>query len=376
MEMILLFLSASWSMLVVMAPYLLLGFFFAGLLSVVISAEWAERHLGRRGMGQVLKAGIFGVPLPLCSCGVLPVAASLRRHGAGRGAVTAFLLSTPQTGVDSIALTWVLLGPFLALLRPVAAFFSGVLGGGLVEFFDHEEGKATAEGAAHKSCCGAKTGEVPEGQDGTAPSGSCCSRESPRSRLLRALEHAFVVLPRDLGRALVIGILLSGLISAFLRPEMLHSAGLDGWTAYLTALVIGIPLYVCATASTPIAASLIAAGLSPGAALVFLISGPATNFASLATLLKILGRRAVALYLLTVVLTSLGTGLLVDFLLGFAPKALKVTVPLIEAGPESRHFGFGEFSAVVLLLMLIPALLPFSGHRDSPSREAGGNCCG
>jgi len=370
MEILLLVLSASWDMLVVMAPYLLLGFFFAGLLSVVISAELVEDHLGRGGMGQVLKAGLFGVPLPLCSCGVLPVAASLRRHGADRGAVTAFLLSTPQTGVDSIALTWVLLGPFLAFLRPVAAFFSGVLGGGLVELFDHRKDEAKSTGTEKGNCCCKQTGKVPAEQTDLSSSESCCNvQETPGSRLLRALRHAFVVLPRDLGRALVVGILLSGLISAFVRPEMLRNAGLEGWTAYLTALLIGIPLYVCATASTPIAASLIAAGLSPGAALVFLISGPATNFASLATLLKILGRRAVGLYLLTVVLTSLGTGLLIDVLLKFFPAALNMAVPLQGHSGGGRLLG--ETAAVLLLLMLVPSFFPQSGNAV----QDGESCC-
>ena len=143
-----------------MAPYLLLGFVVAGLLSVVVSPEWVERHLGGNGFGEVVKASLFGVPLPLCSCGVIPVAASLRRHGASKGATTAFLLSTPQTGVDSIAVTWGLLGPFLAVVRPVAAFITGIFGGGLVQAFNGENGAESSEGseeiqgaACSSACC-------------------------------------------------------------------------------------------------------------------------------------------------------------------------------------------------------------------------------
>ena len=135
-------LVASWSVLAEMSPYLLFGFFVAGVLSVFISADWVEHHLGGRGLGQVFKASLFGVPLPLCSCGVLPVAASLRRQGASRGATTAFMLSTPQTGVDSIAVTYGLLGPFVAVVRPLAAFVTGLVGGtmvhGLAEGDTHE----------------------------------------------------------------------------------------------------------------------------------------------------------------------------------------------------------------------------------------------
>ncbi len=148
MDWVLTFAAASWSVFGAMAPYLLLGFVVAGVLSVVISPEWVERHLGGRGLAQVFKASLFGVPLPLCSCGVIPVAASLRQHGASKGATTAFLLSTPQTGVDSIAVTYALLGPFLAVVRPVAALVTGVFGGGLVQAFDRDGEPAPANPAA------------------------------------------------------------------------------------------------------------------------------------------------------------------------------------------------------------------------------------
>ena len=148
MELVQSILVASWSMLVEMAPYLLLGFTVAGLLSVLISPRLVERHLGNRGLGQVFKASLFGVPLPLCSCGVIPVGASLRQHGAGKGATTAFMLSTPQTGVDSIAVTYALLGPFLAVVRPIAALLTGFLGGSLVYAFDRNDDDEPVDGAS------------------------------------------------------------------------------------------------------------------------------------------------------------------------------------------------------------------------------------
>ncbi len=353
MEWILTFVAASWSVFGAMAPYLLLGFLVAGFLSVVISPEWVERHLGGNGLGQVFKASLFGVPLPLCSCGVIPVAASLRRHGAGKGATTAFLLSTPQTGVDSIAVTYALLGPFLAVVRPLAAFVTGIFGGSLVQAFNDDDeviDEPTVEAAA-ASCCSA---------DG-------CDQKTPdRPKIVEALHYGLVILPRDIGRALVFGIVVSGLIATVVAPKALESALGGGLWPMLAAMAVGIPLYVCATASTPIALALIHAGLSPGAALVFLISGPATNSAALTTLWKILGRRAAILYLVTVAVASLATGLAVDGLIGAGALPSSALVPAASAmaveGAHVHHDAAGSWfetaSAVALLLVLVNALRP------------------
>ena len=353
MEWMLTFVAASWSVFGAMAPYLLLGFLVAGFLSVVISPEWVERHLGGNGLGQVFKASLFGVPLPLCSCGVIPVAASLRRHGAGKGATTAFLLSTPQTGVDSIAVTYALLGPFLAVVRPLAAFVTGLFGGSLVQAFNDDDeviDEPTVEAAA-ASCCSA---------DG-------CDQKTPdRPKIVEALHYGLVILPRDIGRALVFGIVVSGLIATVVAPKALESALGGGLWPMLAAMAVGIPLYVCATASTPIALALIHAGLSPGAALVFLISGPATNSAALTTLWKILGRRAAILYLVTVAVASLATGLAVDGLIGAGALPSSALVPAASAmaveGAHVHHDAAGSWfetaSAVALLLVLVNALRP------------------
>ncbi|MCK5378782.1 MAG: SO_0444 family Cu/Zn efflux transporter [Acidobacteria bacterium] len=345
--------AASWSLLGEMAPYLLFGFLVAGLLSVFVSPEWVEQHLGRKGFAQVAKASLFGVPLPLCSCGVLPVAASLRRHGAGKGATTAFLLSTPQTGVDSIAVTWALLGPVVAVIRPLAAFITGIAGGMVVQAVEPDEGPQI----------------LPE-QDGECAD-SCCSSEGEEHPLLKALRYGFVTLPRDIGRALFVGLLLSGVIAAFLGPDHVKAVFGGGILPYVVAMAVGIPLYVCATASTPIAASLIGAGLSPGAALVFLISGPATNVASVTTLLRVLGRRVVAVYLATVVVGSLATGLVVDFLLGGwvltgMPAAAIETAHRHGDGTMAMGWGFKEICAIVLLAVLAGAMWP---RRSQASEE-------
>jgi uncharacterized membrane protein YraQ (UPF0718 family)/copper chaperone CopZ len=348
-DFLLSFVASAWWVLAEMAPYLLLGFFFAGLLSVVISAEWVERHLGGAGLGQVFKASLFGVPLPLCSCGVLPVAASLRRQGASRGATTAFLLSTPQTGVDSIAVTYALLGPFLAVLRPVAALITGFVGGGLVHGLAERNGpggEAVVDGAA----CAAD---------------DCCDDEQPSS-FLEGMHYGFVTLPRDIGRALLAGIAISGVIGALVEPAALEGMLGGGLLPMLAAMAVGIPLYVCATASTPIALSLIFAGLSPGAALVFLISGPATNSAALTTLWRVLGRRTTVIYLVTVAVCALATGLAVDAIIatGLVPGSAVIT-PVDAATVAAHHehgeaVGFGwwlrQASAVGLLGLVAAAL--------------------
>ena len=365
MELILTFVAASWSVFGAMAPYLLLGFVVAGLLSAVISPEWVERHLGGSGPGQVVKASLFGVPLPLCSCGVIPVAASLHRHGAGKGATTAFLLSTPQTGVDSIAVTYALLGPFLAVVRPVAAFITGIFGGSLVQAFDGdgEEVQEAEIEAPGDSCCAS------DGCDDTNSRGD-------RPRLLEALHYGLVTLPRDIGKALIFGVVISGLIATVVAPQALESYLGGGVWPMIAAMAIGIPLYVCATASTPIALGLIHAGLSPGAALVFLISGPATNSAALTTLWKVLGRRAAILYLVTVAVASLATGFAVDGLIGAGWLPESALVPAASAvqgaSGHAQHIEVGgglswfeTVSAVALLLVLLNALRP----RRQPSED-------
>jgi hypothetical protein len=360
MDLLLTFSAASWSVFVAMAPYLLLGFAVAGVLSVIISPAWVERHLGGKGIGQVFKASLFGVPLPLCSCGVIPVGASLRRHGASKGATTAFLLSTPQTGVDSIAVTYGLLGPFLAVVRPVAALITGVFGGGLVQAFDDGEKRTPSE--------------MGEDEQPSCSSGGCDAPTKARPKILEALHYGLVILPRDIGKALIYGVLISGVIAAFVEPQALESSLGGGLLPMLAAMAIGIPLYVCATASTPIALGLIHAGLSPGAALVFLISGPATNSAALTTLWKVLGRRAALIYLLTVAVASLATGLAVDGLIGAGAIPASALVPAADAMTHAAaHEGHGEggmvsllerASAWVLLVVLINALRPRSTIRE------------
>jgi uncharacterized protein len=311
-----------------MSPYLLFGFLVAGLISIFISARWVERHLGGHGFLPILKASLFGVPLPLCSCGVIPVSMGLRQHGASKGATIAFLLSTPQTGVDSIFVTYSLLGPIFAIIRPVAALITGLVGGILVDWFGY---KRTSEPTEHKEC-----------------DGSCC-QASPTfgRRVINGMRYGFVVLPRDIGKSMLIGLVLAAIITAFVPDRFFAERLGSGIGAMLLMMLVGIPLYVCATASVPIAAAMILKGLSPGAALVFLMTGPATNAAGLATVWQTLGSRTTLLYLLSIVVCALAFGLVVDAF------ALRVTVAVTEHHDhEMGPTVLGGISAVLLFLLL------------------------
>jgi len=333
-----------------MSPYLLFGFFAAGLLSVLISTRHVERHLGGHGFWPVLKAALLGIPLPLCSCSVLPVTASLRKHGAGRGGATAFLISTPQTGVDSILVTYSLLGPVFAIFKPAAALVSGMVGGVAVDALE-PHGEADDQ-------------EIEDCQD------ACCSEDQAgRSKLSRAMRYGFIELPRDIGVALIIGILVAGAIAIFV-PEQFFVGVRQGTVAILVMMALGIPVYVCSTASVPIAAALMMRGVSPGAALAFLMTGPATNAAGIATVWRIMGRRTALIYLGAVAATAFASGLLLDAL--WNPEAAEVA----HAGHAFLPPPVKWASGIVLLVVLSYAILRRGPeeHADH-DYEDGTSCC-
>jgi uncharacterized membrane protein YraQ (UPF0718 family) len=360
-----------------MSPYLLFGFLVAGLLSVFVSQKMVERHLGGRGFLPVLKATIFGIPLPLCSCGVIPVAMSLHKHGASKGSTISFLLSTPQTGVDSILVTYSLLGPVFAVFRPLAALVTGLVGGILVNLFGQEPGdgrRTTENGGLRMADGGQRTengaalnpqsaimsppaltgGRNPQSE---AASEHCCCHHavSPGRKLLNGLKYGFVSLPRDIGKPLLLGLVVAALISTVVPDDFFAARLGRGLPAMLVMMLIGIPMYVCASASVPVAAALILKGLSPGAALVFLITGPGSNAAGLATIWKTLGRRTAILYLLTVAGCALASGVVLDAI-----------IQSIDIGVASHMHHMGpsivqHLSAVVLSAVLGYAFL--TGRR-------------
>ncbi len=275
-----------------MSPYLLLGFLIAGLLHSFVPRGLYTRLLAGNDMRAVVLAALFGVPLPLCSCGVIPTAMSMRREGASHAATVSFLIATPQTGVDSILATASLLGIPFAILRPLTALVTALFGGGLVAMFSR-------------------------GED-TAPSSTTTERALPHgfvARLAEALRYGFVEMMQDIGRWLVVGLVLAGLITIFV-PDNFFALWSDRPVLnMLLVLAISAPMYLCATGSIPIAAALMLKGLSPGAAFVLLMAGPATNMAAMLVIGKVLGRRTLMLYLAAIIAGAVGCGIAIDTLM-------------------------------------------------------------
>jgi len=303
------FVENLWHILLELSPWLLLGMVIAGVLHVFLPEGFILKHMGGRKFADVFKAVAIGVPMPLCSCGVIPAALGLKKEGASDGASVGFLISTPQTGVDSILVSATFLGWPFAIFKVFAALLSGLVGGVLVNLFDKSPA-AAAQTHSEKACCHASHAEHPIPQ-------------SPRTfRLKDVLHFALIDLLKDIYRWLLIGILLAALISTLLPENSLKDIPwTQGLPGMLMMLAISIPMYICTTASAPLAASLVAAGMSPGAALVLLMAGPVTNIATLGAILRTFGKNVFAIYLLTVVVLSLLLGGLFNFLLADLPAA-------------------------------------------------------
>ncbi len=300
----------SWRLLREASIYVLFGLLVAGMLRVFINPGAVAHHLGRGRFVSVFKAALLGIPIPLCSCGVLPAAASLKKQGANNGATIAFLISTPESGVDSIALTYALLDPLMTIARPVAAFATAAAAGLSENLFGQE---------------GVDNRVIP---DLSCPVDGCCdglecppevhNTHHPLSEKLRSgFGFALHELWNDIALWFLMGLLLAGLIATLIPAEIMTRYLGGGLPAMLIMLAAGIPMYICATASTPIAAALILKGVSPGAALVFLLAGPATNITSLTVLWGILGKRATAIYLAAIAMLAVASGLVLDRIYSF-----------------------------------------------------------
>ena len=358
-----------WVLVCEMAPYLLLGFLLAGLMHEFVPKSLSQRYLSGRSMKSVLWAALFGVPLPLCSCGVIPTAMGLRREGAGKGATIAFLIATPQTGVDSIVATYSLMGLPFALIRPLVAMVTAVMGGWLVNATDneilavrspqkHEEehhgcccGEPHEEEHSHDCCCGKHHEEK--------HSHGCCCGEHKRNiwhRLWDAMTYAFVEMMGDIGKWLLVGLAVAGIITALVPDTWFAVFQGNSLLSILFVLLLSIPMYLCATGSIPIAVALMLKGLTPGAALVLLMAGPASNAASIVVIRKELGWRTLLVYLGSIVLGAVVFGLAIDLLLPEAwfTQALHLTDHGCEEGPGL----FSIVSTLVLALLLLNAFSP------------------
>lgn len=279
-----------------MAPYLLLGFLLAGLMHAFVPQNLYRRYLGGNSFRSVLNAALLGIPLPLCSCGVIPTAMSLRKEGASKGATVSFLISTPQTGVDSIIATYSLIGLPFALLRPLAALVTSLFGGCLVNRFDDKDVCSTSRAAPSESVDGGV-------------------RVSFRQRLQSAFRYAFVEMMQDIGKWLLLGLVVAGLITVFVPDSFFALFADKPLLSMLLVLAFAVPMYLCATGSIPIAVALMLKGLSPGTALVLLMAGPAVNVASMLVISKVMGKKTLLFYLLSIVSGAIAFGLAIDYLL-------------------------------------------------------------
>lgn len=326
----------TWQIFTDAAPYVIFGFLAAGLIKGIIPEEAVVRHLGGRSTSAVLKASLFGIPLPLCSCGVIPAAIGLRKQGAGRGASAAFLVSTPESGVDSIAITWALLDPVMTIVRPVAAFITGTLTGILINLLPEETTEIDAEQNARgcdSTCCG-----------------TASAANAPLTRRMAdGVHYAFGELLKDIGSWLLLGVAIAGLVATLVPDNFFAVLFEQQALSLLLMLLVGIPLYMCASASTPIAAALVLKGLSPGAALVFLLAGPATNAATLTVVARFWGKQATAVYLGVIACCSLLLGWMVNAFYAWADLDIRRWV----TPAQGQAAGFWNNLAAVVLLALI-----------------------
>ena len=345
-DYMLLFLREMWVLCLVMAPYLLLGMLVSGLISIFIDSSFIFKHIGQKNAGSVLKSTLFGIPLPLCSCGVIPVAATLRESGASKGATVSFLVSTPQTGVDSIFLTYGMLGPVIALFRPLAALASGFFSGIVINNFDHDMHHHLSE-------------------SDNAPK----TKESLDKRIISGVEYGFLTLPADIVIPLTQGLVVAAAIAILIPPQFIaeHFSS-SNLIQYTMMLAVSLPIYVCATASIPIAVVLMAKGITPGAAFIFLMAGPATNASSIAVIKNILGKRTLYHYLVLIAFTAISFGYILD-------NFLTITLP--DMSSHTHHHVMDDFGSIILsvifLVILVNAYFYRSKSESTDSKDIENN---
>ena len=330
MELLIQFLNALISLAREMAPYLLLGFIVAGILHVYVPEGAFNKWFGNKNLKSVVYAALMGIPLPLCSCGVIPTGISIYKEGASKGATVSFLISTPQTGVDSIMVTYSLLGFPFALARPFIALVTGVLGGWVVNKTDDDESTIKKNESNHAD---------------KAPS---MKREHS---LKRIWSYAFDEFLGDIADWLLIGLLLAGVISVIIPEDFFKSVYLKNeLSSMLIVLVASIPFYVCATGSVPIAAALLMKGLNPGAVLVFLMAGPATNMATMTVISKTLGKKTLIIYIGSLVVGSIVFGLLINHLF---PKSFFNAISVSNGHHAGSIWIWVEWISVLFLSLIL-----------------------
>lgn len=362
-----------------MSPYILLGFLLAGLMHAFISPALYHRYLGGNSFRSVIYATLLGIPLPLCSCGVIPTAMSLHKEGASKGATISFLIATPQTGVDSIIATYSLMGLPFALLRPIAALITALLGGTVTNLWSQEKKKSTAvhtcchchehneDNCADDDHCQCNSNE--KGDEHCGCGCGCHEEKVPANlwqKLGKALHYAFVEMMGDIGKWLLVGLLVAGLITVFVPASFFSMFTDKPLLSMLLVLICAMPMYLCATGSIPIAVALMLKGLSPGTALVLLMAGPAVNAASMIVISKVMGKRTMWLYLLSIITGAVACGLVIDYML---PHEW-FSIPL-NSIHHSQTDGVPVFNTLCSILLL--AMILYARYRKKRTAH---QCCG
>lgn len=329
-----------------MSPYILLGFFLAGVMHAFVPNGLYQKYLGTKSFRSVLNAAILGVPIPLCSCGVIPTAMSLRKEGASKGAAVSFLIATPQTGIDSIIATYSLMGLPFALLRPIAALFTALFGGQMVNLTDNDKNETAP--SKPKACSSVKS--------------------SFKDKVIETFRYAYVEMIQDIGRWLIVGLVVAGLITVFVPESFFALFAGNSLLSMLLVLVFAIPMYLCATGSIPIAVALMMKGLSPGTALVLLMAGPAVNAASMLVVGKVLGKKTLIIYILSITLGAILFGLGIDYLL--PPEWFSAPIARMAECSECGPSVFNIICTITLILLLVNAMILRYWHKKNCTEDA------
>jgi len=317
-------LKATLNLFLDMAPYLMIGLFFVGLLNIFFNKDLIARHIGDNNFLSILKAALFGIPLPLCSCGVVPSSVYMAKNGASKSSVVSFLIATPQTGIDSIIATYGMMGWIFAIFRPFAALMMGIIGGTVIRFSVPDGGK---------SAISFKNYKISENNCNDDSCNDDKTDEKNENKIIRMFRYSFIEFLDDISMQFVIGLLLSGIIAYIIPDKFLENSSINsGLAGMLIMILVGVPMYVCATASIPIAVTLMLKGFSPGVAFVFLAVGPATNAASFTIIMNVLGKKTAIIYVAMISITAMLFGLLLDKLF-----AISGTDPIAMIKQMNEH---------------------------------------
>jgi len=371
------FFEALWQLSLAMAPYILFGLLFAGVLHELVPDSIVTKHLGKNNISSVVKSTIFGIPLPVCSCGVIPLATSIKKSGASKGATLSFLISTPITGIDSIMATYGIFGWIFTLYRAVTSMIIAMIAGILTNIFDKDEVKnenvVQTPTKPKKSELKPNTFSIniPKKEEScSTDSGSCCSstHEKKNFSLFAALNYAFVTLLGDIAKPLFWGLILGAVITVAIPDDLADILKTYAWLSYLLVIIIAVPMYVCATASLPIAAGLMLGGVSAGAAFVFLSAGPATNTVTISVVKKMLGTKSLSIYLGSIIIGSILFGMGLDYI--FNASSIN---PMSLVHMDEKAEIISIISSIILWGFVLWFLLkPYFTKKTSCS---GGSCC-